>query len=101
MRYGQAIPGEGTDRNRYYRCRNCGFIVDSRKVKVGPGTGAEAVMNAVSVGDTFNANIHIEQLHDPTVVTQTQYGGTNETYRYQTAVNIVAGCPLCGSKNYR
>lgn len=36
---GKNLGGDNNDANRYFRCKHCGFIVDSRKAAVGDGDG--------------------------------------------------------------
>jgi hypothetical protein len=36
---GKDLGGDNNDANRYFRCKHCGFIVDSRKAALGDGDG--------------------------------------------------------------
>jgi len=109
----KAIPikGNGLDSGKYYRCWNCGFIVDSTRDTIGgehsgsgdnhldfhsPAHGAKdnsSELNGLSVlrGDIGFSMVALENGSD----------GTPKSIRHDFKSNITGGCPMCGTFNYK
>jgi hypothetical protein len=89
--------------NRYYRCRNCNFIVDSQRVSTGDGSGASSSIATIPAeGTSFNPNCYIDgPLMLGTLVTAYSADGSVLAVKRDTEMTSVGGCPNCGSRNYR
>jgi hypothetical protein len=99
--YGSPDRGDGEDHNRYFKCWNCGFICDSKRDYLGDGESSARTTQkeytllddkGVATGYCYGAYGHDE-------TTCVANGGTWKTKRYVTEVD--AGCPSCGSPNWR
>jgi hypothetical protein len=61
----------GNEDNNFFRCKRCGFPCDLSRDKTGPGSG----LNYVEISHTTDT-----APDDP---------------------QVIAGCPMCGTKNYK
>jgi hypothetical protein len=89
--------------NRYYHCRNCGFIVDSQKVSTGDGSGAYSQIYTVAAeGTYFDQRLYIDgPLMLGTLVVDYSADGNVLPVKRETEMTVSGGCPLCGSRNWK
>ena len=81
---GQVLPLAGEYRNRFFRCQNCGFIVDSQAVPEG-GPDEMSGVTVIAYSEPSPGKLpNGAAIFSPT----------------RTSV-VTGGCPLCGTKNYR
>lgn len=94
------LKGEGDRKNRYVRCKNCHWPVDTWKVRKSDGLGS---MNCVIENTPTTSSLDnfavLDELHYP-VALITQFGGDANTLKRDVAVEIKTGCPFCGSGNF-
>lgn len=91
------------EKNRYYNCKHCGFLVDTMRFAEGDGTGVQAIMTLTPIQpDTFAKNIYFDTFDQfGTVETDYSPDGSVRVKRHESAVDVSGGCPLCGSRNYK
>ena len=106
--WGDPVKGDGQDYGRYYRCWNCGFIIDSERTTTGEGSGVailEASTPAPGASPVYGAASAIAVLdggitHYQVALPQ-QADGTAQPIRHTFSATASAGCPFCGTKNWR
>jgi len=104
----RAIPIQGKfeDSNKYFRCKICGFICNADRDRTGPGEGVTqkdatelAGMDLVASGDQFSPVIYMD---DPFTILQNNADDDPiGEYRHNNYPYVYAGCPNCGSKNWK
>jgi hypothetical protein len=89
-------------KNRYVHCRHCGFPCDTMRDKLGDGSGATAILVSQPVDSAdYNPSIYMEIVGGvATVPTDLSADGSIRAVKRETAVEMILGCPLCGSRNY-
>jgi hypothetical protein len=104
--------GRGDDAGRYFRCWNCGFVCDSKRDQLGGANSAGGDNHqdaALQAGASYRAGIGLRPVGTLDVIDHYQtalkatYPGSNEAKAvyHHHKTNITAGCPFCGSTNYR
>ena len=103
------LKGSGEDSNKWFKCWNCGFQVDSDKREVGDGSGVNVVMydDAVDKYD-FQDYGHPDEMQIIAVdgcvsyetVVKLTADGTVAKMKLPYKPDVNSGCPFCGSKNY-
>ena len=119
---GKNLGGDNNDANRYFRCKHCGFIIDSHKTAVGDGDGRvvkDYCYEDLNKGLTFPSYIfqkygyesgeenyayklgmsHID--HDHEALMENGMDGTPRLIRHDLYPVAVSGCPFCGSLSWR
>jgi hypothetical protein len=102
--------GKGEDEGRYFHCWHCGFVCDSKRDELGDsnsssGDGhtdyngpAKANPYDVNAGHVICLGGDIGHYH---VVMEIGADSEPKTIVHGHTTDISAGCPFCGSKNWR
>ncbi len=119
---GKNLGGDNNDANRYFRCKQCGAIVDSRKATVGDGDGRDVkdyeyedpdkmlrfpsyIMQkgGYESGEVNYATMitvsHVD--HDHEGLMENGMDGNPRPIRHDHYPVNVGGCWNCGSENWR
>lgn len=110
--------GDGKDADRYWKCWNCGFRADVTRDDLGGSEdldgvepGLAHVLDASSfatqvaslAGDlAYNTNIGaLAAVRSNHVLLELDADGTPKTIRQDWTPDVFAGCPMCGTRNWR
>ena len=119
---GKNLGGDNNDANRYFRCKHCGAIIDSRKTAVGDGDGRvvqdyqfedpdrllrfpSKVMQKGGYEEAqpnYSAIItmsHVDHNHEGLM--ENGIDGDPMPIRHDLYPVVVSGCWFCGSLNWR
>ncbi len=101
-----AIFGADTLSNRRFKCWNCGFVVDSERSRTGDGVGFKAtdvvdpgVLQSGS-GDKRDMTLAVDTKTDIYLSSVDSCSNPIPTVG-NFSQNVFAGCPSCGSLNYK
>ena len=88
----RCLYGEKDDTNKFFKCWNCGFTVDSEKhpTQDRAGTSFTSFPDWVNLVNEMNEEIVCEDNSTNIIVSADLYYS-----------DISVGCPFCGSPNYR
>lgn len=100
------IPASFEDRNKYFRCWNCGFIVNADRVSVSDKNGNEYIdpvkvsQTSVLSGDEMLTVASLDSIFDQIgVAMKLAADGTNAKVYSVVFTDAPRGCPLCGCTN--
>lgn len=94
----KVVPGSFEDRNKYYRCVNCGFIFDIETTSMGGEQNGNYSVPASS--PVYNDSvINIETPFDIGGVCRIDSTGNIIEPVVMGQHKVSSGCPLCGSTN--
>jgi len=92
------VYGEGTDSGKYYRCWNCGFICNVERDSLGDRPSTTGYGGIVYVPYGAPADIAAVNVHNNGEIINIITTGSRG-YGYLPVVE--AGCPLCGTLNWK
>ena len=121
------VKGKGDDKNRYFRCWNCGFICDAeRDALAGPedvssisygiydqrySTDFVSVGGTIDMGAGGGAEVHghidgvplltMAVLGKGHIALKEGMDGTSQAIMQNWYPESMAGCPMCGTTNWR
>ena len=100
------LPASFEDRNKYFRCWNCGFINNSDKISSSDRDGNEYLdpirvsQNSVLSGDDMLTIASLDSVFDQIGVAMvTASDGTNANVYSPSKVETPRGCTFCGCAN--
>lgn len=100
-----SLPGDLEDNGKFFKCWNCGFVCNADRNRTGDGDGKTQTDTPLiaeggfHTGDRMNIAIILDDMF--TVLQNGQDGNPITDYRHNNYPQIIGGCPLCGSLNYR
>lgn len=100
------IYGKGDDAGRYFKCWNCGFVCDSKRDALGDSNSAAGDNHsdyAVQTGSDYRAGIGPRPVGTLDVMLHYHVAlkTNSNAVHHHHKTNISAGCPFCGSLNWR
>jgi hypothetical protein len=100
------FPASFEDRNKYFRCWNCGFIVNYDKVSSSEKDGNEYLdpirvsKSSVLSGDDMLTVASLDLVFDQIGVAMVAASdGSNAEVYSVSSVDTPRGCPFCGTNN--
>jgi hypothetical protein len=110
--WGAESPGGGwlagpDQSNILFKCWNCGFICNTDRDQLGDGVGYVVVDEVrvkpfrLGTGDIKDLSLSIGDFQSGCRLFQLDALGDPVTINYNFTQKVFAGCPSCGSKNYK
>ncbi len=101
----QTLPlwGANEDTGKYFRCWNCGFICNRERDQVGLGSGVNVLdfpgynpdlQTGTEQGIAILEDNHVCMRNGPDNL-------PDSVQRHDHYPDVVAGCPFCGTKNWK
>lgn len=104
-RTSRRMKGSEEDKNRWIRCKNCNFPIDTSKVSMGDGSGI-TITDSIKTdsvrlsGEPKQTMMSIEKINTAGTMMIDNTGGDTTQYLYTPRLaTATSGCPFCGCRN--